>query len=88
MNALQAITLQKEIEEQLKERKDDLVEEIVAGCEESDSIEVVCEKMIVNAIVISARISAGVLLDMLIDAGIAEPRSDNELRKKSLSIVK
>ena len=88
MNALRAKVLQKEIEEQLKEQVDDLVKEIAAGCKETDSMEVVCAKMIANAIAISARISMGAIFDILIEAGIAEPYSDDELRKKSLSIVK
>ncbi len=88
LNELQLIALQKEIERQLKERNREIMEEITIGCEHTDSTEVICGKMIVNAIAISARISAGMLFDILIDAGIAEPRSDSELRRQNLSIVK
>ena len=88
MNALQVITLQKEIEKQLREQTDDLVKEIAAGCEETDSTEVVCGKMIANSIAISTRISIEAVLNILIEAGIVEPCSDNELRRKNLSIVK
>jgi hypothetical protein len=88
MNALQVITLQKEIEEQLKEQADDLEKEIAVGCKETDSTEVICGKMIANAIAISTRISLGAVLDILIEAGIVSPYSDNELRRKNLSIVK
>ena len=88
MNELQIKTLQKEIEKKLKEQADELTKEIAVGCKETDSTEVVCGKMIANSIAISARISLGAVLDILIKAGIVEPYSDNELRKKSLSIVK
>ena len=88
MTELQVIELQKWIEAQLKEQADDLAKELAVGCEETDSTEVVCGKMIANAIAISSRISMGAILDILIKAEIVEPYSDNELRRKNLSIVK
>lgn len=80
--------LQENIEKQLEEQKDDLIEEIARGCEHTDSTEVVCGKMIANAIVISTRVSAGMLFDILVDLGIAEPYSDNDLRKRKMSVLK
>lgn len=88
MDALQIIALQEIIENQLREQAGDLTKEIAAGCESTDSTEVVCGKMIANAIAISVRISIGMVLDMLIDAGLAEALSDDVLRRKRLSIVK
>ena len=88
MTELQAIALQKGIEKQLKEQTDDLIKELAVGCEETDSTEVVCAKMIANAVAVSSRISMGAILDILIEAGIVEPYSDNELRRKNMSIVK
>ncbi len=84
MNALQIMTLQETIEKQLKEQVNDLIKEIAIGCERTDSTEVVCGKMIANAVVISI----GAVFDILIDAGLVEPYSDDELRRKRLSIVK
>lgn len=72
----------------LKEQTDELVKEIAVGCEESDSTEVVCGKMIANAIAISTRISLEAVLNILTEAGIVEPCSDRELRRKILSTVK
>lgn len=88
MDALQIIALQEMIENQLREQAGALTKEIAAGCESTDSTEVVCGKMIANAIAISVRISIGMVLDMLIDAGLAEALSDDVLRRKRLSIVK
>lgn len=88
MDALQIIALQESIEKQLREQRDDLVKEITAGCERTDSTEVVCGKMVANAIAISVGISIGAVLDILIDAGLVKSFSDDELRRKRLSIVK
>lgn len=88
MDELQLMVLQKDIEKKLKEQADDLMKEIFAGCEETDSTEVACGKMIANSIAISARISLGAALDILIKAGIVEHYSEEELRRKNLSIVK
>lgn len=54
----------------------------------TDSTEVVCGKMVANAVAISVRISLGAVLDILIDAGLVEPYSDDELRRRKLSIVR
>lgn len=88
MSGLQLMEIQKEIEKQLEEQKDKLMEELARGCEHTDSTEVVCGKMIANAIAIVTRISAGMLFDVLIDVGIVEPYSDDELRRRSFGIVK
>lgn len=88
MNGLQLAEIQKEIEKQLKEQRHELIEEISRGCEHTDSTEVVCGKMIANAIAISTRISASMLFDLLIDVGIVKPCSDDELRKRNFSIIK
>jgi hypothetical protein len=44
--------------------------------------------MVANAVAISVRISLGAVLDILIDAGLVEPYSDDELRRRKLSIVR
>lgn len=88
MNELQLMALQKEIEKQLKEQEAELMKELTNGCEETDSTEVVCAKMISNSIAIATRISASAVFSILIDVGFAEPYSDDELRRKNLSIIK
>ena len=65
-----------------------ILQKIAAGCEMTDSTEVVCGKMVANAVAISVRISLGAVLDILIDAGLVEPYSDDELRRRKLSIVR
>ena len=64
------------------------MKEIAAGCEETDSTEVVCGKMIANAVAISTNICLGAVLDILINVGVVEPYSDDEIRKRNLLIVK
>ena len=88
LNELQIKALQNEIEKQLREQSDELVKEIAAGCEETDSTEVVCGKMIANAVAISTNIWRGAVLDILINVGVVEPYSDDETRKRNLLIVK
>lgn len=88
LNELQIKALQNEIEKQLREQSDELVKEIAAGCEETDSTEVVCGKMIANAVAISTNICLGAVLDILINVGVVEPYSDDEIRKRNLLIVK
>ena len=46
MDALQIIALKETIENQLREQTDDFAKEIAAGCEMTDSTEVVCGKMV------------------------------------------
>ena len=88
LNELQIKALQNEIEKQLREQSDELVKEIAAGCEETDSTGVVCGKMIANAVAISTNICLGAVLDILINVGVVEPYSDDEIRKRNLLIVK
>lgn len=88
MDALQIIALKETIENQLREQTDDLVKKIAAGCETTDSTEVVCGKMVANAIAISVSLSLEVVLDILTDAGLVKPCSEDELRRKRLSVVR
>lgn len=88
MGTLQIMALQEKIRKQLQEQSDDLAKEIHVGCEATDSTETLCGKMVANAITISVRISIGAVLDILIDAGLIEPYSDDEIRRKKLSIVR
>lgn len=88
MDALQIIALKETIENQLREQTDDLVKEIAAGCERTDRTEVVCGKMVANAIAISVSLSLEAVLGILTDAGLVKPCSEDELRRKRLSVVR
>ena len=88
MDALQATALEKEIDRQIKEKENELMEEILKGCEDTDSTEALCAKMIRNAILISIKLSVGTNLDILINLGIVEPHDEEQLRKNIMSIVK
>ena len=88
MTTLQATALEKEIDKQIKEKEDKLMEEILRGCEDTDSTEVLCAKMIRNAIGISIKLSVGTTLDMLINLGIVEPHDEEQLRRNIMSIAK
>ncbi|EOS23545.1 hypothetical protein C806_03051 [Lachnospiraceae bacterium 3-1] len=88
LSELQVRALQGEIEKQLREQADDFAKEIAVGCEETDSTEVVCGKMIANAVAISTGICLGAVLDALINAGVVEPYSDDELRRRNFLSIK
>lgn len=88
MDELRAIILGQTIDERLRERKDDLQEELFKDCKETDSAEVVYSKMILNGISIATKIAAGMALDMLLKAGVLESLSEDDLRRKILSVVK
>ncbi len=87
MNVLQATVLEKEIDRQLKEKEGELLKEVASGCDGLDSTEVLY-KMILNATVVSIKVSVGITLDMMIELGLVAPASEEQLRKKILSIVK
>ena len=61
---------------------------ILCGCERKDSTERIFVKMLFNAMEISAEISAKVILEILLTAGVIEPADERQLRKDILSIVK
>ena len=88
MDALRATVLEKEIDKQLKEKEKELIEEILRECEDTDSADILYVKMIRNAIGISIKVSVGIILDMLIELGIAGPHDEKQLRKNILSVVK
>ncbi|MDE6748126.1 MAG: hypothetical protein K2K21_03555 [Lachnospiraceae bacterium] len=88
MTTLQATALEKEIDKQIEEKENEFMKEILRGCEDTDSTEVLCAKMIRNAIGISIKLSVGTTLDMLINFGIVEPHDEEQLRKNIISVVK
>ncbi len=77
-----------EIERQLASQTVELTEDICQGLDETDSLEVKCAKMVRNGIVISINIAADIAIGMLVNAGIVEPKSENELRRNIMSVIK
>lgn len=61
---------------------------ILYGCEKKDSMEEVFVKMLFNAMKISAEISAKVIFEILLTAGVIKPADERELRAGILSVVK
>lgn len=69
--------------------KEEIIEKgIFHGLEEGDGMEERYAKMLVNAMKISAEISAKVILEILLSAGVVEPTDERQLRKNFISIVK
>lgn len=61
---------------------------ILRGCERKDSTEEIFVKMLFNAMKISAEISAKIVLEILLTAGVVKPADERQLRKDILSVVK
>lgn len=94
MDNLMATSLQSMIHEQFVKwnEQDDIMEEITReltrGCTNEDTREEVFSKMIINSMEIAAGISAKVILEILLTAGVMEPADEDQLRKNVMSIVK
>lgn len=94
MDNLTATALSSMIHEQFESWKaqDDVRKEIedaiLLGCEKKDSTEEIFVKMLFNSMEIAAGISAKVILEILITAGVIEPVEETKLRKDILSVIK
>lgn len=65
-----------------------LMDNIFSGCKETDSTEKIYSMMVVNSIMTSVKIAADMTISFLIKAGISEPKSEDELRKRLMSVVR
>lgn len=65
-----------------------LKEGLLEGCTDADTTEKVFAKMIINSMEIAANISAKIILEILITAGVMEPVEEEKLRKNILSVIK
>ncbi|WP_300788889.1 hypothetical protein [uncultured Acetatifactor sp.] len=85
---LRRTVIAREIERQLASKPVELMEDICQGLDEADSLEVKCAKMVRNGIVISINIAADLAIGMMVELGIAEPKSEDELRRSIMSVIK
>ena len=88
MDDLRATALKNSIDKQLFEKQDALLEELFAGCKDTDSYEEIYSKMVVNAVRISTRLSVGLIMDMLIELELIKPADECDCRKSMWKIVK
>ncbi|NBK92199.1 hypothetical protein D5278_09490 [bacterium 1XD21-13] len=88
MDDLRAKALKNAIDEQFAEKKDVFLEEIMEGCEYTDSAEKIYSKMIFNAVRISTRLSVGIVIDMMTEFGLMEAADEDYCRKSIWGIVK
>lgn len=88
MDDLRAKALKNAIDEQFAEKKDVFLEEIMEGCEYTDSAEKIYSKMIFNAVRISTRLSVGIVIDMMTEFGLMEAADEDCCRKSIWGIVK
>lgn len=88
MDKLIITALEKEISKQLNEKKDEIGKAILSSCKETDSMEKIYVKMIINAIEISVKMSTSFILGMLIGSGLVIPRDEEQIRRNIFSIVK
>lgn len=84
---LRRMAIHREVDERLNEQEKELKEAILQGCREMNSLEEICARMVLNGVVISAKIVADMAINMLIDYGLVLPASDDELRKSLFSVV-
>ncbi len=82
MDNLLKTVIEREVDRQLEGQKDKLEECIFRGCEESDSWEEVCAKMVLNGITVGTKLAAQMAIDILIGSGVCKPKTDDELRKE------
>lgn len=87
MDDLRATALKNSIDKQLFEKKDALLEELFAGCKDTDSYEKVYSNMVINAVRISTRLSVGLIMDMLIEFGLIKPADEAKIRRDILKLV-
>lgn len=88
MDDLRAAALKSAIDKQLMEKTDVFLEEIMEGCEDTDSYEKIYSKMVFNAVRISSRLSVGIVIDMMTEFGLMKPADESDCRKSMWKIVK
>ncbi len=88
MDDLRAKALENAINRQFVEKKDKFLEEIMEGCEYTDSVEKIYSKMIFNAVRISTRLSVGIVIDMMTELELMKPADESYCRKSIWGIVK
>lgn len=79
--------IEKEVDKQIAEQEEDLIADITQGIKETDSLEMACAQMVRNGFVIATKVCAVMAAKMLFDAGVWEPKPDNELVKSLLTVV-
>lgn len=88
MDDLRAKALENAINQQFAEKKDVYLDEILMGCEDTDSFEKIYSKMIFNAVQMSVRLSVGIVIDMMTEFGLMKPADESVCRKSIWEIVK
>ncbi len=60
---------------------------LLQGCDETDSAEEIYARIIINSMEVAAEVSAKIILEILITAGMFEPADEKQLRKVLFSVV-
>lgn len=85
---LRRTVIAREVEKQVSSKMEELAKDICRGLDETDNLEEMCAKMVRNGIVISINIAADIAIGMLVEAGILELKSEDELRRSIMSVIK
>lgn len=88
MTDVLAKALNNMVEKELLSNEDMLKQNLFAGIEETDSLELIMSKMVNNSLHISVQVSVQIIIELLINAEILTPSSDKDLRSILLSVVK
>lgn len=86
MDDLKRMAIAQEIDRQIYEQREELQEAILRGCDDKDTLEETCTKMVMNGVCFSARLAAEMAIGILLESGLFTPRSDDELRKSIFSV--
>ncbi|MBD5484054.1 MAG: hypothetical protein HDR18_00750 [Lachnospiraceae bacterium] len=60
---------------------------LLCGCSEADSAEKIYARMVINSMEVAAEISAKIILEILLTAGVFEAADERQLKKLIFSIV-
>lgn len=77
-----------EVDRQIASQEDQLMEDVMQGLDGTESLEETCAKIVRNGILISIKLAADMVLGILVEAGLGEPKSDDELRRQIMNVVK
>ncbi len=88
MDDLRATALQETINRCFMKKADAIEKEMIEGCKDTDSLEKICTRMVINAIRISTSLSVGLVVDTLMELGIADPADEDKSRRGILKVIK
>lgn len=85
MDDLIRTVIAQEVGRQLDRQKEELQKALFIGCDDKDTLEKICSKMVMNGVYFSTKLAAEIAIGILLEDG-AVPRSEEELRRGLFSV--